>query len=223
MARPRTITDERLLAAAREVFLEQGVSATTSAIARRAEVSEGTLFKRFATKEELFEAAMGLHEYARWRAELLAQVGQGDVRLNLEQAALAHIAEAKQLLPHLTAVFARGYSPEHNPLLQRLDNPVRHDADAVARYLREETALGRVRPHDADVAALSVVGAIGQYIHREHLLPRQPGREPIDAGRFVRGLFDLLWPGLRPASVALASPAREPPVKDLSVSKTSVS
>lgn len=198
MARPRTITDGRLLEAAREVFLEQGVSATTSAIARRAEVSEGTLFKRFTTKEELFEAAMGLHDYGLWRAELLAQVGQGEVRRNLERAALAQIAEAKRLFPHLTAVFARGYSPEHNPLLRRLDDPVRHDADAIARYLREETALGRVRPHDSDVAALGVVGATGQYIHREHLLPCEPGREAIDAGRFVRGLFDLLWPGLRP-------------------------
>ena len=198
MARPRTIPDERLLEAAREVFLEQGFSATTSAIARRAEVSEGTLFRRFATKEELFEAALGLHDYARWCEELLAHTGQGEVRRNLERAALAHITEAKQLVPSLTAVFARGYSPEHNPLLERLYAPMRHVTDAVARYLREETALGRVRPHDTEVVALCVVGAIGQFIHREHLLPPEPGREAMDAGRFVRGLFDLLWPGLKP-------------------------
>lgn len=198
MARPRTIPDERLLEAAREVFLEQGFSATTAAIARRAEVSEGTLFKRFTTKEDLFEAAMGLHDYTRWREDLLAQVGQGEVRRNLERAALAHIAEARQLLPHLTTVFARGYSPEHNPMLERLDSPLRHVTDAVALYLREETALGRVRPHDTEVAALSIVGAIGQFIHREHLLPPEPGREAVDAGRFVRGLLDLLWPGLKP-------------------------
>ncbi|MDO4245441.1 MAG: TetR/AcrR family transcriptional regulator [Deinococcus sp.] len=198
MARPRTIPDERLLEAAREVFLEQGFSATTAAIARRAEVSEGTLFKRFATKEDLFEAAMGLDEYARWREDLLAQVGQGEVRRNLERAALAHIDEARRILPHLTAVFARGCSPEHNPLLERLDNPLRQDTDALARYLREETALGRVRPHDTEVVALCIVGAIGQFIHREYLFAPGPPGGAMDSGRFVRGLLDLLWPGLKP-------------------------
>ena len=57
MPRPRTITDEQIVEAARAAFLEQGFSATTAEIARRAGISEGTLFKRFATKEDLFEEA----------------------------------------------------------------------------------------------------------------------------------------------------------------------
>lgn len=198
MARPRTISDEQLLEAAREVFVEQGFSATTAGIARRAGVSEGTLFKRFATKEELFEAAIGLGAYSRWRQALLAQVGQGEVRRNLETAALAQISEAEPVVRLLSAVFSRGHDPEHNPMLRRLDNPVRHDADAIAAYLRGEVGLGRVRPLDADVTALTVMGALTHFIHREHILPPEPGREVMDAGRFVRGLFDQLWPGLRP-------------------------
>ena len=56
MARTRTISDEQILDAAQAVFLEQGPQATTSAIADRAGISEGTIFKRFPTKQALFFA-----------------------------------------------------------------------------------------------------------------------------------------------------------------------
>ncbi|GBF05883.1 TetR family transcriptional regulator [Deinococcus aerius] len=197
MARPRSITDEQIVTAAREAFLEQGFSATTLEIARRAGVSEGTLFKRFATKEDLFEEAVGLRDYAVWRDELAGMVGVGQVRRNLERSALRFLETAERIVPNLMLIFSRGHAPAHNPMLERLGNPIRHDADALAAYLRAEVALGRVRPVDADVAALTLMGTLTHYVHRELMTP-EPGREPLDAGRFVRGLLDLLWPGLEP-------------------------
>jgi AcrR family transcriptional regulator len=197
MARPRSITDEQIVAAAREAFLEQGFPATTLEIARRAGVSEGTLFKRFATKEDLFEEALGLRDYAVWREELPGLVGAGDVRRNLERAALRFLETAGRIVPNLMVIFSRGHAPAHNPLLERLGNPIRHDADALASYLRAEVALGRVRPVDADVTALTLMGTLTHYVHRELMTP-EPGREPLETGRFVRGLLDVLWPGLEP-------------------------
>jgi AcrR family transcriptional regulator len=48
-----------IVAAAREVFLEQGFSgARTRAIAERAEITEAVLYRHFASKEEIFEAAV---------------------------------------------------------------------------------------------------------------------------------------------------------------------
>ena len=197
MARPRTITDEQIVEAAREVFLEQGFAATTAEIARRAGISDGTLFKRYASKEDLFEAAVGLHDYAHWRAALLKRLGHGEVRLNLEQAFMEFLGEAAAIIPNLMTVLSRGHDPEHNRILERLGNPVRQDAEVLARYLRAELALGRVRPLDAEVTALTILGALTTYVHQEHMMG-QTGREPVDAGRFVRGLLDLLWPGLAP-------------------------
>lgn len=55
MARP--LSEEKrdaLIAAATELVAAQGVGATTAKIAKRAGLSEGTLFTYFATKEELF-------------------------------------------------------------------------------------------------------------------------------------------------------------------------
>jgi AcrR family transcriptional regulator len=48
---------ERLLAAAREVFAEQGLGGSMRQIARHAGVSEPTLRRRFATREELIAEA----------------------------------------------------------------------------------------------------------------------------------------------------------------------
>lgn len=197
MARPRTITDEQIVEAAREVFLEQGFAATTAEIARRAGISEGTLFKRYASKEDLFEAAVGLHDNAQWRAELMERLGHGEVRRNLEWAFMEFLKEAAAIIPTLMTVLSRGHDPEHNRILERLGNPVRRDAETIAGYLRAELSLGRMRPLDAEVTALAIMGALTTYIHQE-LMMLQDGREPMDAGRFVRGLLDLLWPGLSP-------------------------
>lgn len=61
MTRPKTISDEDLLAVARKVFGQQGRTASTRAIARQAGISEGVLYQRFGSKEELFFAAMAPH------------------------------------------------------------------------------------------------------------------------------------------------------------------
>src|SRR6476619_3418114 len=58
MARKATITDERILDAARWVFLRKGIAGTVQEIAQFAHVAEGTVFSRFPTKQALFRAAM---------------------------------------------------------------------------------------------------------------------------------------------------------------------
>jgi AcrR family transcriptional regulator len=54
---PRS-TWPRILVAARDVFAEQGYVASMEAIAERAEVGVGTLYRRFPHKAELFEAVV---------------------------------------------------------------------------------------------------------------------------------------------------------------------
>lgn len=47
---------ERVLAAARELFAEKGLEATLNDVAHHAGVGVGTVYRRFATKDELIEA-----------------------------------------------------------------------------------------------------------------------------------------------------------------------
>ncbi len=49
---------ERLLAAAREVFAEQGPQASLQEVARRADLGVGTIYRNYATKEALLDAVV---------------------------------------------------------------------------------------------------------------------------------------------------------------------
>ncbi|MPY66605.1 TetR/AcrR family transcriptional regulator [Deinococcus sp. SDU3-2] len=207
MARPRSVSDEQIVEAARAVFLERGVGATTAEIARRVGVAEGTLFTRYATKADLFEAAVGLHDVTPWRDDLPGRVGTGRVRDHLEHVARRFLEDAARVVPRLTLMLSQGHAPDHNPLLRRIGDPVRRDLDALAAYLRAEMALGRVRPQDAGVAASALLGALTQHVYRELLAgaegeptsscPPAPA-PPADPDGFVSALLGLLWPGLTP-------------------------
>ena len=58
MGRRRTIEDSEILEIARRVFQEKGSEATTRDIAQAAGISQGVLYQRFRTKDELFMTAM---------------------------------------------------------------------------------------------------------------------------------------------------------------------
>jgi AcrR family transcriptional regulator len=56
MRRDAALNRERLLAAASELFAEQGLNVTLNDIAHRAGVGVGTAYRRFANKQEVIEA-----------------------------------------------------------------------------------------------------------------------------------------------------------------------
>jgi AcrR family transcriptional regulator len=58
MGRRKLVEDDELLAVAREVFVEQGIAASTREIAHRAGISEAVIYQRHPTKAHLFFAAM---------------------------------------------------------------------------------------------------------------------------------------------------------------------
>jgi AcrR family transcriptional regulator len=58
MGRHKTISDDDVLSVAREVFRERGHAATTREVAEAAGISEGVLYQRFGSKDDLFFAAM---------------------------------------------------------------------------------------------------------------------------------------------------------------------
>ena len=60
MPRSKQVSDKKVLAVAREVFLAQGARASTATIARRVGLSQATLFQRFGDKATLLRAALGL-------------------------------------------------------------------------------------------------------------------------------------------------------------------
>jgi AcrR family transcriptional regulator len=111
---------ETLIAAARDTFAEDGVSASLEEIARRAGVGIGTLYRHFPTRQELFEGvyAHEVESLCRTAEELIdlppwdALVGwlHHFVRYTATKRALAEVLvrDSEFFRAHLASVYAAG-------------------------------------------------------------------------------------------------------------------
>lgn len=196
MARPRTITNQQILKAARELFLERGPSVPTAEIARHLGISEGSIFKRFSTKHELFVAAMGLDSPANWGPELEQLVGQGELRDNLVQLSVRLLGFVRELLPRIMLMWScRGGHAKHLKAMHREDAPPRRALQAIARYLEAEMRLGRLRRGDPQLTARILMGAIWNLVFMETVAQVERPEDPVG---YAERLVQTLWQGIAP-------------------------
>jgi AcrR family transcriptional regulator len=212
MARPVSIKDQTIIDAARATFLEKGIAATTAEVAERAGVSEGTLFKRFRSKAELFQAAMH-PQFAElgWLADLESRVGQGDLQAQLTELGAAGIAFFRQLMPLIMMNYA---NPAPNGLPEQLNVPDPPPLRALRRltgYFEAEIRLGRLRPVDPEILARMFLGSLQQYVFFDLLFQAQQTL-PLPLPTFLRGLVAMLWSGAGPPVPQDTSP---PPARSL--------
>ncbi len=201
MSRPAHITDEQILTAARAVFLEKGIQATTAEVARRASVAEGSIFKRFKTKHELFAAAMQLEE-PDWLRTLQQRVGKGDVKQNLVEVGLQIVEFFRALMPLMMMAWS---NPGPSGVPESLSSPNPPPIRALKRlasYFEAEMRAQRVRRHDPEIAARAYLGGLQNYVFLELLLKAQD-ELPLPAEMYLRGLVNLLWNGMGPAAKKL--------------------
>jgi len=130
---------ERILAAADEVFGEQGAAGSTEEVARRAGVGIGTVFRHFPTKNELVEAALVRH-FARLtdRARALAQASQPSEALRALVREMIETGPSKITLASLAA--------GHGKIPPGALDASRELRGAVEAVLRRAQDAGQVRP-----------------------------------------------------------------------------
>jgi AcrR family transcriptional regulator len=207
MARPKTIADADLLDAARAVFVQRGLGASTREIARRAGVSEGVLFQRYATKQELFFAAMVLPA-----ADLSAlfRARRGDTRAHVEEAALAITDYFRETMPVLVPLVAHPGFRFEEFARRHPDSPLDALRRGLVSFLADARARGQIGPADPGAAALAVI-AIAQCVAFFEHMGAHGGRMPTD---LIRRAVDCVWTGLEPeAAVRSARPRPSRPSK----------
>lgn len=194
MARPRVIENQALLDAARAVFIDRGPAATTAEIADAAGISEATLFRRFATKEELFLAAMALPPEPPWAA--LARSLAHDprpLRERLEILAHALLDFFRELLPHVMVLRASGVDLTAHMATLAEPPPVA-GLKAVAHFFHQEQRAGRVRVTDPEFPARTLIGAMHHHAFFECC--GLDAHAPLAPTAYVRGCVDLLLQGI---------------------------
>lgn len=156
-------TRERLLAAARELIEEGGYSAASViAIAGRAGVAAGTLYRHFASKEELFvevfRAVCAVEERAMRTAA--GSLGVGAPATERLESALATFAQRALRNPRLAwALIAEPVDPLVDA--ERLAYRERY-AELIARDLLAAIAADELPEQHAELTAAALVGGCGE-------------------------------------------------------------
>jgi AcrR family transcriptional regulator len=204
MPRPVSIQDDLILRAAREIFLEKGLEATTSEIAAKAGVSHGIIFKRFKTKQGLFQSAM--REDSDWAGKipllLSSSVGRRDVEATLAELGSLFVEKFLIIIPMLMMSWSNrqeDLSPTEATAITGKERASRalQAVKTVAAYLQAENRLGRIRDSDCEVVAQAFIGALWHHAFLQVML----GSGKWDASkerRYVKRLVKALWSGIAP-------------------------
>jgi AcrR family transcriptional regulator len=158
-----TPTRERLLQAARELIEEGGYgAATVAAIAERAGVASGTLYRHFASKEEMFVEVFRIvcdREVQAMRATADAMPTTASHVDRLEQV-LATFAQRALRRPRLAwALIAEPVDPLVDA--ERLAYRARY-SDLTAQALAAGIDAGELPKQNVELTAAALVGGCGE-------------------------------------------------------------
>ena len=194
MARTKTVSDAALLETARAAFVEQGFGASTKEIARRAGVSEGILFQRWATKADLFFAAMVLPA-----ADLtkLFRTRRSHGRAHLHAIVAAMVDYFRSTVPVLIALASHPGFRFEEFARRHADSPLDALRRHLVAFLAEARRAGRIGPVDPGGAALTIFSLAQSVAFFEHI-GALGGRMPEEV---LRRSVRALWTGLSPRRV----------------------
>jgi AcrR family transcriptional regulator len=187
---------KRLLDAAVEVFAEHGLEASTAEIARRAGVGQGTVFRRFPTKDDLVAAIVvdRMAEITDAAAALLVHPpAEGRVLAFMADLARIHVRDRGliEAVNGTRALADPAVHEAHGALMDILEELVKADRDA--RLIREDLgafdvmALGKAVASACDPAIATAgwkrylaVVAVGLRPSDEKLPGKAPTRAQLD-------------------------------------------
>ncbi|MBO9521673.1 MAG: TetR/AcrR family transcriptional regulator [Nocardioidaceae bacterium] len=160
-ALPPAERKKALLTAARAIVLEHGSAATTKLIAEAAGVAEGTLFRVFASKDELFDALID----AEFDPDpFLARLGEIDVRQPLED----RLVEAVGLLQQrFASIFRLMIALGVRKPPERLNSPElreRLQTEGLIRLVEPDAGRFRIPPGEV-VQLLRLLTFSGTHPH----------------------------------------------------------
>jgi len=197
MARTKTISDEELLAVAREVFVRDGFGASTRDIAKQAGVAEGVLFQRYQTKRELFFAAMVLPAPDPMAGRDASTTPAFERLVELAQGMTDYFRETVPVLLPLMA--HPGFAFEEFAL-RHPQSPLDVLRRRLVGFFAEERRAGRIGAVEPGAAALMVFSMALTVAFFERMGAHH-GQFPPE---LLRSGLETLWNGLAPVPTAVA-------------------
>jgi AcrR family transcriptional regulator len=157
----KAATRERIVAAALQQVAEGGyAAASVQAVAARAGLAVGTIYRHFPSKAELF--AEVFTRASQRELDVLVEVSSGDGRAAAERVAAAVEAFCRRALAGPVLAFALLAEPVDPAVEAERLRLRRGYRDAFAAVLEDGVASGELRPHDVQTLAAVLVGGLGE-------------------------------------------------------------
>ncbi len=194
VAPPQPGNRERLLQAARELFLEQGYDASVDAIISRAGVARQTFYNHFQNKESLFAEAVRCCV-----SDIIAPLDgrAGSLRESLQD--FARVYRARALSPEGVAIYRilSSQAPRFPELIRELfglgDGQM---ISTLAGVLRHAMAEGQLRQSEPVFAAEMLMAMLVGQERAQYLfgVPREAADETAKIDQIVDGFLRMFAP-----------------------------
>lgn len=186
------------------MFLELGIRATTSEVAARAGIAEGTIFHRFKSKEELFRAAMNFDPDAALVLveQLPARAGVGDLRQTLVEFAEGFMDLGRVAMPVMMMSWS---NPESLCAERSTERSSRYQRvlGALCSFFGAEMKAERLRRADPEVMSRMLIGSLHHFCMIE-LFVGEP-RSRLTHREYAEQVVDIL---LASGTATSAKPTR---------------
>ncbi|MBI1911200.1 MAG: TetR/AcrR family transcriptional regulator [Deltaproteobacteria bacterium] len=192
LGRPKEVTDEQIVVAARRCFIERGAGVSAAAIARELGVSHTTLFNRFGSKEALMIAALGPPEKVPWVAALEAGPDDRPVREQLVEHGKVMSAYFQKLQAGLAVLQAAGITLGKVWRGRKGEPPPVQAFRALTAWLWRAQSQGRLAKCDVETLASTILGAL----HNRAFTACVCGVSTTPDELYVERFIELLWNGI---------------------------
>jgi AcrR family transcriptional regulator len=204
MARPRLVTDEAILLAARRSALEHGPAVSLDVVAEQLGVTPPALLKRFGSRHALMVAALRPPDEPAWIATLPEIDESAPFEEQLRTVFQRITAFFADEVPCFSALCESGIPIDRIFTGSGPPPPVR-GVQALAAWLGRAARRGLVAGDDFETVAAAMIGALQCRIFFQHAFKRSWWRRSERA--FVAELAALFARGLAPMAQPLARAA----------------
>ena len=157
--RPQTVTDQKIIDAARDIFINHGTKASVQLIADRVGLSQPAIFKRFGTKKKLIIRALKPQKKPEW----FTYIDKGPTEEPIENQLVFLGEEILQFFnlmhPIIKIIQTSGINKEE--FLSHKDKPLPIVAkEKVTGWFDRAAKMKLVSTNNADITASIFLGAI---------------------------------------------------------------
>ena len=201
---------DKIVTVAEKIIETDGLThATTRRIATLAGCSEGTIYRHFRSKEDVFMAVL-----AERRPSFLAvmrvipdNVGKGDVRSNLAAVMRSALDFFQVTIPMNSAIFAEPkLLSQHRTWMQENNVGPHRGVELLAEYIVKEQAWGRI---DAGVTPVAASGLLLGACYLRAYSKQFAEVAPRSDSKFVSETVALLFQGMGSPAPGMRQAASE--------------